>query len=171
MSADRVRRLGAVLGCAALAAASGLVPAVHAKGATPARSAAINPGPAINVMVVGAGNVILVRPRAISVPAAAVTTSHGPCGGAGATPLAALVDLRRVGGPPFSVRDYGHCTSSPGNSGQLFVSSLDGGTNHGQHGLGEQGKSRSGPTGAGDPRGPFGNGRLLASRSPGPWCV
>jgi hypothetical protein len=135
------------------------------RGATPARSAAINPGPAINVMVVGAGNVILIRPRAISVPATAVTTSHGPCGVAGATPLSALVALRRVGGPPFSIRDYGHCTSSPGNSGELFVSSLDGETNHGQNGWEYKVNSRSGTTGAGDTSGPFGNGRLLASGS------
>jgi hypothetical protein len=114
-------------------------------------------------MVVGAGNVILAQPEQISVAATAVSTSHGACGIAAATPLAALVDLRRVGGPPFSIRDYGHCTVSPRNSGQLFVYSLDGETNHGQNGWEYKVNTRSGTTGAGDTSGPQGNGRLLTN--------
>jgi hypothetical protein len=129
----------------------------------------LNPGPSVSVMIVGAGNVILGQPGEISVAATAVKTSRGACGIAAATPLAALVDLRRVGGPPFSIRDYGHCTTSPRNSGQLFVNSLDGETNHGQNGWEYKVGNRSGTTGAADPSGAFGDGHLLASGSKVLW--
>ncbi|MEA2216030.1 MAG: hypothetical protein QOK19_1591 [Solirubrobacteraceae bacterium] len=171
MSAER-RSIGPVARrCAALAAVSALALAVHAApapaggtgGGRQARPSSLYPGPSVSIMVVGAGNVILVQPEQISVAATAVSTSHGTCGIAAATALAALVDLRRVGGPPFSIRDYGHCTSSPRNSGQLFVYSLDGETNHGQNGWEYKVDNRSGTTGAGDTSGPQGNGRLLAN--------
>ncbi len=81
---------------------------------------------------------------------------------AGGTSLAALAELHLAGGPAFAIRDYGRCTASPGASGQLFVYSLDGETNHGQNGWEYKVDSRSGTTGAGDPSGAQGDGRLLA---------
>jgi len=149
-------------------------PASVARGAGPsrhpgARAALIHPAPAVQLMVVGAGNLILAPARAISVPATTITTSRGSCGVAAATPLAALADLHRLGGPRFAVRDYGHCTSGPANSGQLFVYSLDGETNHAQNGWEYKVNSRSGTAGAGDPGGPFGNGRVLAAGSKVLW--
>ncbi len=163
MSAERLRSKAALVGCAAMAGASALVLAGHATASSTGRPASLSPGPAVTVMVVGAGNVILRQPEQISVAATAVTTSNGPCGIAAATPLAALVDLRRVGGPPFSIRDYGHCTASPRNSGQLFVYSLEGETNHGQNGWEYKVGNVSGSAGAADPSGPQGDGRLLAN--------
>jgi hypothetical protein len=169
MFAERRHRARVALCCAALAAALALAahttPApAHGPAAGPRGNASsLYPGPSVSIMVVGAGNVILAQPEQISVAASAVSTSRGVCGIAAATPLAALVDLRRVGGPPFSIRDYGHCTSSPRNSGQLFVYSLDGETNHGQNGWEYKVDNRSGTTGAGDTSGPQGNGRLLAN--------
>lgn len=120
-------------------------------------------GPTVRVMVVGAGNVVLSQARWVGAGAATVRAGARSCGVAAGTPLAALADLHLAGGPSFALRDYGHCTSAPRDSGQLFVYSLDGETNHGQNGWEYKVENRSGTTGAGDPTGTQGNGRLLAS--------
>lgn len=160
----------ALLAAVALALTGGgtvLAPSVLARAAHAprARAAELTPAPPVEIMVVGAGNVILTGPRGISTASIAVSVRGRACGISAATPLAALTDLHRVGGPDFALRDYGHCTISPRNSGQLFVYSLDGETNHGQNGWEYKVNSRSGTTGAGDPSGPQGNGRLLSSGS------
>jgi hypothetical protein len=143
-----------------------IVPAATARRHEQPRAvSALAPAPPVQIMVVGAGNVILSQPRAISSAAIDIGVSGRACAIAAATPLAALTDLHRVGGPGFAVRDYGHCTSSPRNSGQLFVYSIDGESNHGQNGWEYKVNGRSGTTGAGDPSGPLGNGRLLSSGS------
>lgn len=116
----------------------------------------------VRVMVVGAGNVVLSAPRSVGAAAVSVTAGGRTCGVASGTPLAALADLHLAGGPAFAIRDYGHCTSSPAASGQLFVYSLDGETNHGQNGWEYKVDDASGTTGAGDETGPQGDGRLLA---------
>ncbi|HXD53198.1 MAG TPA: hypothetical protein VN618_00450 [Solirubrobacteraceae bacterium] len=139
--------------------------AARGRGAPAHAAFSLNPGPAIYIMVVGAGNVVLEPPSGTSVPETAIVTSRGPCGIALGTPLGALVARRRTGGLPFAVRDYGHCTRSPANSGQLFVYSYDGETNHGQNGWEYKVNNRSGTAGAADPAGPFGNGHVLAPGS------
>jgi hypothetical protein len=165
MSLERIgRRALPALGVAILAAALGAPAATPARGRAHTAAAPV-PGPTIDVMVVGAGNAILTRPTTLNVPATTVRTVHGECGVAAGTPLAALVILNRVGGPSFALRDYGHCTRSPAESGQLFVSSLDGETNHGQNGWEYKVNGRSGSTGAADPSGPFGDGHRIASGS------
>lgn len=68
-----------------------------------------------------------------------------------------------MGGPGFSIRDYGHCGGSPANSAELFVYSLGGERNRGQNGWEYKVDGASGTTGAGDPSGPAGNGRRLSS--------
>jgi len=165
MSVERRRRAALALACAALGAIPASALATHgpprAADRTRGHAALIYPGPTVQLMVVGAGNVILSPAREITSPATAVQSAHGPCGIAQGTPLGVLVALRHSGGPPFSLHDYGHCTSSPSNSGQLFVYSLDGETNHGQNGWEYKVDNRSGTTGAADPSGPFGSGRLL----------
>jgi hypothetical protein len=169
LSADRLNR--AAFAAAVVLALTGggivLAPSVLAgvSHAPRAGSAELIPAPPVQIMVVGAGNVILSQPRAISSAAIAVSVSGRACGISAATPLAALTDLHRVGGPGFALRDYGHCTSSPRNSGQLFVYSLDGETNHGQNGWEYKVNGRSGTTGAADPSGPQGDGHLLRSGS------
>ncbi len=120
-------------------------------------------------MVVGAGNVVLSPPRSVAPAAVSVRVAGRTCGVAGGTPLAALAQLNRTGGPAFAVRDYGRCTASPGASGQLFVYSLDGETNHGQNGWEYKVNNLSGTTGAGDPIGAQGDGRLLAPGSQVLW--
>jgi hypothetical protein len=120
-------------------------------------------------MVVGAGNVVLAPPQSVGAMATSVRVGGRSCGVAGATPLAALNALHLAGGPGFAIRDYGHCTSSTAASGQLFVYSLDGETNHGQNGWEYKVNSRSGTTGAGDSSGAQGDGRLLAPGSQVLW--
>jgi hypothetical protein len=143
-----------------------------AAGAPPRASSALTAAPSAQVMVVGAGNVILSQPRGISTAAVTLRVSGRNCTVSAATPLAALADLRRVGGPGFSMRDYGRCGSSPRSSGQLFVYSIDGETSHGQNGWEYKVNSRSGTTGAGDTSGAQGDGRLLGdgSRVLWFWC-
>ncbi len=126
-------------------------------------------GANVRVMVVGAGNVVLSPARAIGAGAASVRVGGRSCEVAASTPLAALADLHLAGGPAFSIRDYGRCTSSPRDSGQLFVYSLDGERNHGQNGWEYKVGNRSGTTGAGDPTGAQGDGRLLAPGSQVLW--
>jgi hypothetical protein len=146
VSAERRLRLLAAAGVVALFAAP------------PAASAA----PTVQTMVVGAGNVILSPARPSPASAASVRVGPRTCGVAAGTPLAALADLHAAGGPGFAIRDYGRCTRSTAGSGQLFVYSLDGERNHGQNGWEYKVGNRSGSTGAGDPSGPRGDGRLLA---------
>jgi hypothetical protein len=167
LSVDRHSR-GALLAAVALAVGGGAVfaPPVLARPVSGPRAlSALAPAPPVEIMVVGAGNVILSGPRGISSAAVDVEVGSRACGIAAATPLAALTTLRRIGGPGFALRDYGHCTSSPRNSGQLFVYSLDGETNHGQNGWEYKVNNRSGTTGAGDPSGSQGDGHLLRSGS------
>jgi len=154
-------RAAGLAACATALAAGVVWPAARASAAdgAPAPAAA---GPVVQVMVVGAGNVVLSRPRWVPAHQASVRAGDRTCGVAAGTPLAALADLHAAGGPGFAIRDYGHCTSSPAASGQLFVYSLDGETNHGQNGWEYKIANRSGTTGAGDPSGAQGDGRLLA---------
>lgn len=166
MSVER-RALAVLVGCVVLAAilaatVEAATPASAVRAGRRARVAALpGAGPSIEMMIVGAGNVSLMQPVDMTVPSWTVETSRGVCGVEEGTPLAALADAHRAGGPAFAVRDYGHCTSSPRNSGQLFVYSLDGETNHGQDGWEYKVDNRSGTTGAGDPSGPFGTGARL----------
>ena len=70
--------------------------------------------------------------------------------------------LRRLGGPAFSLRDYGHCGASARDSAQLFVYALAGETQRGRNGWEYKVGGVAGSTGAADPSGPQGDGRLLA---------
>jgi hypothetical protein len=163
MSGERLGLKGAAV--AACCAALFLVVAASWEGIQTAGAAGVT----VRVMVVGAGNVVLAQPRSIGAGAATVRAGSRSCAVAAGTPLAALTELHLAGGPSFAVRDYGHCTSSPRDSGQLFVYSLDGERNHGQNGWEYKVNNRSGTTGAGDPTGAQGNGQLLAAGSQVLW--
>jgi hypothetical protein len=82
---------------------------------------------------------------------------------AAATPLSALAGLARLGGPAFSLRDYGHCGAAARNSGQLFVYRVGGETNRAQNGWEYKVGAVAGTTGAADTSGILGNGHLLRS--------
>jgi hypothetical protein len=119
--------------------------------------------PRVQSMIVGTGGRVISSARTVAATAGAVQVDRRSCGVDGGTPLAALLALRRAGGPGFALRDYGHCSASPANSGELFVYSLDGETNRGQSGWEYKVDDVSGSTGAADPSGPEGNGRRLRS--------
>ncbi len=118
-------------------------------------------GPAVQVMIVGSGDAILAGARVVSASATSVRVGGRSCSVAGGTPLAALVAMRRAGGPGFALRDYGHCGAAPADSAELFVDSLGGEANRGEDGWEYKVAGVSGSTGAADPSGPAGDGRRL----------
>jgi hypothetical protein len=144
----------AVLAGLALAAVS-----VQARAA--ARAAAA--GPSVRSMIVGSGGAVLSPAATVVAGAGTVRVGARTCAVAAGTPLAVLIAVRRAGGPGFALRDYGRCSSSAASSGQLFVYSLGGEANRGQSGWEYKVDGVSGSTGAGDPSGPMGNGRLLSA--------
>jgi hypothetical protein len=112
-------------------------------------------------MVVGRGGRILFGARNLLASAMALSVHGRTCAVAAGTPLADLVAIHNAGGPDFALRDYGHCGVSPPSSAELFVYTVGGESNSGQNGWEYKVDSRSGTTGAADPSGPQGNGRLL----------
>lgn len=148
---------GLVAGAVALLAAAAPVGA----GGN-ARAAAPTYGPRVQVMVAGRTRVLR-SPTWIIARQAAVPVGRRRCTVAAGTPLAALEALRRVRGPTFSVRDYGSCSTRPLDSSGLFVFRVGADYNRGRDGWVYKVGRRAGTAGAADLRGPFGNGRRLAS--------
>lgn len=146
----------AVLFVALAAAAGAASGAVQAQPASRASAA-----PLVQTMVVGSSGAVLAAARAVTAASASVRVGHRSCTVASGTPLAVLAALRRLGGPSFTLHDYGHCGGSATNSGQLFVNSLAGQPNRGQSGWEYKVGGVSGSTGAADPSGPAGDGRRL----------
>ena len=120
-------------------------------------------GVSVQTMVVGRGGAVLSSARTVLAGPTRVRVAGRICAVASATPLAGLTALRSAGGPAFTLHDYGHCDASPADSSQLFVSSVGGQRNSAQNGWVYEVNGVAGSTGAGDPSGPLGNGRRLAS--------
>lgn len=144
---------------AALALAATVAASVQARPAARLAAAA----PSVQSMIVGSTGAIVSPARTVTAGASAVRVGARSCAVGAATPLAVLTAVSRAGGPGFALRDYGRCNSSPRNSGQLFVYSLAGQSNRGQNGWEYKVNGVSGTTGAGDPSGARGDGRLLSS--------
>jgi hypothetical protein len=90
------------------------------------------------------------------------------CALAGGTPLAALV---RSGVGPLSLRDYGSCSTRPGDAASLFVRAIGSDRNKGSDGWVYKAGNVLGTAGAADPAGPLGRGRLHAgARVTWFWC-
>jgi hypothetical protein len=159
MSASRART-AALAATVTLAVSAALLQAAQAP-ARSAPSARAAGAPTVLTMIVGRGGAVLSGARRVSASATTLTVAGRSCAVAAATPLAALAATRRAGGPGFAVRDYGHCGSSPADSGQLFVYSLGGQRNSGQSGWEYKVGGAAGSTGAGDESGPSGNGRRI----------
>jgi len=146
------------------AAAPGRSPATATAGPSVAHPrlgvASREAAPAVQVMVVGRRRTLLgarsVRARRVSVRVGARR-----CALAAATPLGALAGAHGVS--TLRLRDYGRCSGSPASSGQLFVRGIgpDRSRSGGRDGWEYKVNQRSGTTGAGDPSGPFGDGRRL----------
>ncbi len=162
MSARATRRLAV-----ALAPVLALLMLAGAPSGAPAAS---HPSAArVQVMVVGEGGAVMVPARTVLAPAAHVTVAGRSCAVAPSTPLAVLAALHHAGGPPFTLRDYGHCGASPASSSELFVTSVGGQRNGGQNGWEYKVNGLAGSTGAADPSGPAGNGRRLRAGSEVLW--
>lgn len=123
----------------------------------------------VQVMVVSEGGAVMVPPRTVLAAAARVTVAGRSCAVAPSTPLAVLAALHHAGGPPFALRDYGHCGASPASSSELFVTAVGGQRNSGQNGWEYKVNGLAGSTGAADPSGPAGNGRRLPGGSEVLW--
>ncbi len=117
-------------------------------------------GPYVTTMIV-APRGTLFGPATVNAAATAVAVGGKRCRVDAGTALAALSAAYGVGGPAFSLRDYGDCSLDPADSGQLFVTTVGGFANRGADGWEYKVNERSGTTGAGDPTGAFGNGQLL----------
>ncbi len=142
-----------------LAAGAAGTASVHARPAARASAS----GPSVQSMIVGSSGAIVSPPRNVAATASSLRVGAKSCAVAAGTPLAVLAASRRAGGPAFALRDYGRCNGSPRNSGELFVYSLAGQVNRGQNGWEYKVNGVSGTTGAGDPSGARGDGRLLGS--------
>ena len=142
-----VRRLACLL-AAALALAA----------AAPASAA----GPRVDAMIVGKASV-LQPPRKVTVRAAHVKVGRKSCAIGPATPLGVLVALRRAGGPPYHLRDFGSCSRRPADANLLFVDRIGSERNAGSDGWVYKVGNKAGTADAADPAGPFGTGRGLRS--------
>src|SRR5271165_1835700 len=125
----------ATLGAVAIAGAGALAAPVAgpSRGGVGAVSAASR-GPVVQAMIVGSGGVVLAAARNVPASVASVPVAGRRCAVSAGTPLAVLAAERRAHGPPFKLRDYGHCGASAANSGQLFVYSIAAERNRGQSG-------------------------------------
>ena len=138
----------AVGGCCALAGASSLGSAAGA-----------GRGSVVEQMVVfRSGKAVTKR---TSSRAVSVRVGRRRCKVGTGTALAALVRSRvsRV-----RLRDFGSCSRRARDAGQLFVTAIGRDRNRGQSGWVYKVGRRGATAGAGDPRGPFGRGRLRSGQ-------
>lgn len=115
--------------------------------------------PQVRIKVVGE-RFVLQPAHGITARAATVTVAGRRCAVAAGTPLAALLALRRIGGPSIKLRDYGSCSRRAVDGASLFVYQVGSERNRGQDGWVYQVNGRLGTAGAADPSGPFGSGLL-----------
>ena len=143
------------------AAASSLV------AAAPASAAA----PVVEQMVVGKDGSAK-KIGTVRASATRVKVGRKRCAVAAGTPLAALV-RGKVG--TLRIRDFGTCSSRPGDAGGLYVRGIGGDVVSGPEdpdGWVYKVGHKAAPAGAGDPSGPFGRGRLRSrQRVLWFWCV
>lgn len=152
-------------GAAGLLAAAGAVAIIGPAAAVAA--------PRVETMVVGRDGRVSFGPRAVTASATTVTAGRRRCRVAAGTPLAVLAAARRARGPSFSVADLaGSCSARrAGDSAGLFVRRVGRDRNRGQSGWVYKVGNRAGTSGAADPSGPFGSGRLRAgARVLWFWC-
>jgi hypothetical protein len=97
--------------------------------------------------------------KRVSAAATTVNVAGRRCAVGGRTALAALVRSKpgRLG-----IRDFGACSSSPGDAAGLLVTRIGPDRNRGQRGWVYKVGHRAATAGAADPAGPFGHGRLRA---------
>ena len=122
----------------------------------------------VDVMVVGKSRV-LVPTKHVPLKQRFAGINGKRCALGRATPLSALAGT----GASFRLVDYGACSRNPRDAGSLYVRQIGPDRAKGRDGWVYKVGRRSGSSGAADPAGPFGTGRLLR---PGQrvlwfWCV
>jgi hypothetical protein len=136
-----------------------------------ATAAVAVPAPAtaatVHVMVVGKERVLR-GDRTVRLKPRTVKVAGRRCKVLAATPLAVLAATRLK----LGFRDYGSCGRRPRDAGGLYVTKVAGERERGRGGWVYKVGRRAGTTAAGDPAGPFGNGRRLrhGQRVTWFWC-
>jgi hypothetical protein len=110
----------------------------------------------VDVMVVGKREV-LVPAKRVPLKQRFAGVDGKRCGLGRATPLSALAGT----GISFRLVDYGACSRKPRDAGSLYVRQIGRDRESGRDGWVYKVGRRSGSSGAADPTGPFGTGRML----------
>jgi len=166
----------AAVGAAALAGPADAAlagPATASGPSSPAFAVLAAPGPRVQAMVVGRDGRVSFGPRTVAASETTVTAGRRRCRVAAGTPLAALAAARRARGPSFAVADLASSCSArrARDSAGLFVRRVGSDRNRGQAGWVYKVGNRAGTSGAADPSGPFGSGRLRSgARVLWFWC-
>jgi len=149
-------------------------PAAAAGTASPGPLAsAAAAGPRLQTMIVGRDGRVSFGPRTVAASETTVEAGRRRCRVAAGTPLAALAAARRARGPSFAVADLAASCSArrARDSAGLFVRRVGRDRNRGRAGWIYKVGNRAGTSGAADPSGPFGAGRLRAgARVLWFWC-
>jgi hypothetical protein len=95
--------------------------------------------------------------KLVKAAAAKARVGGKSCAVGGGTALAALLQSG-LGG--IKLKDYGACSGKPADAGGLYVSRIRTDAAHGVDGWVYKVGNKAATAGAGDPTGPFGNGRL-----------
>lgn len=141
-------------GLTAVIAVAAVLATAPATAATAAAAA-----PQVDVMAVGKLTT-LVPSTTVTAKSARVRVAHRRCTVPAATPLAALLAAAKRAKQKVKLRDYGSCSKRSADAGQLFVRSIGRDRNRASNGWVYKVGNRAGTTGAADPSGPFGSGRI-----------
>jgi len=153
-----MRARGLILGgVAALALAA--PPFGEAAADAPRQAARAAAAPRVRQMVVFRDGHALTK--RVSAAATTLNVSGRRCATGKGTALAVLA-RSHVG--RLRLRDFGACSSRPADAGLLLVTGIGADRNRGQRGWVYKVGRRAATAGAGDPSGPFGNGRLRAGQ-------
>ena len=121
----------------------------------------------VQLMVVGKTRVLR-EPAPVRLKARSVRVEGRRCAVGRATPLSVLAGSRLR----IRLQDYGSCGRSPRDAGALYVTQVGPDRRRGPAGWVYKVGRRVGTTGAADPSGPFGRGRLRGgARLLWFWCV
>jgi hypothetical protein len=97
------------------------------------------------------------RQKSVVAAEASVKVGKKRCAVGAGTPLAALLRSKISG---IKLKDYGACSNKPADAAGLYVARIRKDSAKGSNGWVYKVGNRVAPAGAGDPTGPFGNGRL-----------
>ena len=114
----------------------------------------------VELMVVGKERVLR-EAGPVKLKSRSVRVGGRRCAVGRATPLSALAGTRLK----LGFRDYGSCGRSPRDAGALYVKRIGSERARGADGWVYKVGRRAGTTGAADPSGPFGRGKLQARRA------